>query len=195
MLSAMKLNLFLLVLASAFFCSAANCNEACCPSPAKAGAKCAKAPEGGAACKIAWLDDFDKAVADAKESGKLVMVYFTGSDWCPYCVKFDNAVLKKAEFIKWADKNALMILCDFPQGNKPPKAVAERNAALSKKFGIRGFPTMVVLNPSKKSATTAGYYNGISPESFIKELETFKAFEPPSASSDSPKADASGAAK
>lgn len=125
--------------------------------------------------KIMWQEDAEVAIKKAEANKNLVVFYFTGSDWCPYCIKMDEEVLHKPEFIKYANKNLQMILCDFPRDkSKVPEKIAERNASLAKTFQIRGYPTLIVINPAEKTAMVTGYATGLTPEQFIKNLEEFK---------------------
>ena len=71
------------------------------------------APAGGAAA-AGWLDDYQKAQQEAKASNKLLLLNFTGSDWCGWCIKLDKDVLSQAEFKDYASKNLVLMEVDFP---------------------------------------------------------------------------------
>lgn len=122
-----------------------------------------------------WSVDYEASVQRAKAEKKPLLIYFTGSDWCPYCKYMDRDVLDKPEFIDFANKNYVMVLCDFPRAKEIPENVAAANKRLAQKFSIRGFPTMIIMNPQNMKVGAAGYENGITPKSFIEAVS--KIFE------------------
>src|ERR1017187_7651292 len=65
--------------------------------------------------ELTWLTDLPKAQAQAKTENKLVMLDFTGSDWCGWCIKLDNETFSKQEFADYASKNLVLVQLDFPQ--------------------------------------------------------------------------------
>lgn len=121
-----------------------------------------------------WLTDLDKALEKAKQEKKIVLINFTGSDWCGWCIKFKNEVLSKEEFLNYADKNLVLVELDFPAKKQQPAELKKKNNELKEKFQVRGFPTFVVLNADgKEIGRQVGYTEG-GPEPFIKKLEEFK---------------------
>ncbi|WCJ60559.1 thioredoxin family protein [Fontisphaera persica] len=98
------------------------------------------------AAELNWETDFDAAVAKAKKENKLVFINFTGSDWCGWCKKLDAEVLSTPEFKEFAAKNLVLLYVDFPAKKELPAAQKKANEELKKKYGVRGFPTIVVLN-------------------------------------------------
>ena len=119
-----------------------------------------------------WQTDFEKASETAKNENKFMLVDFSGSDWCGWCVKLDNEVFSKPEFEKFAKENLVCVMLDFPQTTKLKKSLEKQNQALAKKFKIKGFPTVLVLNPNGDVVEKTGYQKG-GPEkyvSFIKEV-------------------------
>ena len=119
------------------------------------------------ASKLAWSTDYAASLEKAKSENKPLLIYFTGSDWCPFCIYMDRDVLSKPEFIDYANKNYVMVLCDFPRKIKLTETQSQANEKLAATFSIRGFPTMVILDPKSGAYSFAGYENGITPKSFI----------------------------
>ncbi len=117
-----------------------------------------------------WTDDFDKALAQAKESGKYMLVDFSGSDWCGWCMKLDKEVFGKKEFKKYAEENLVCVLIDFPRNKPQSNKEKEANNALMEKYGVRGFPTILLFSPQGDVAATTGYEPG-GAESYIKHLQ------------------------
>jgi len=118
--------------------------------------------------EIPWTTDFAAARKLAEKENKLMFVLFTGSDWCPWCVKLDKQLLATREFVDFAKDNYVLVYVDFP--NKPlPPAQAEANRALSKKYGVSGFPTILLMSPDGAVVGRTGYEN-VTVTSFINSL-------------------------
>jgi len=114
-----------------------------------------------------WTDNFEKALAQAKTEKKLILLDFTGSDWCGWCMKIDKEVFAKQDFKTFAKDNLVPVTLDFPNGKKLPKKTADQNAKLKSEFGVKGFPTLVLLDAEGKELNRWG---GYSP-AFLEELK------------------------
>jgi protein disulfide-isomerase len=125
------------------------------------------------AAKDGWLDDFEKARAQAKTEGKRILLDFTGSDWCGWCKKLDAEVFSQKEFKDYAAKKLVLVEVDFPHGFKLPEATQKQNEALAKKHNIQGYPTVIVTSPSGIKKGQLGYMEG-GPKAFINALEKAK---------------------
>src|ERR1039458_9663377 len=97
-----------------------------------------------------WPTDLPKAQAQAKAENKIVLMDFTGSDWCPWCIKFKKEVLDTAEFQEYAAQNAVLVELDYPHKKVQSGELKEANAALKAQYDIHGYPTLVVLNKDGK---------------------------------------------
>ncbi len=124
------------------------------------------------AAELDWQSDLPKAQAQAKTEKKLVMLDFTGSDWCGWCIKLNKEVFSKPEFIEYAKKNLVAVEVDFPNKKKLSAAQKQANDALAKKYGIKGYPTIIVLDSEGKKVGELGYKP--NPTLFIAELEKLK---------------------
>jgi thioredoxin-related protein len=125
------------------------------------------------AAESIWLTDLTKAQAQAKAENKIVLIDFTGSDWCGWCIKLKKEVLDTPEFKEYAAKNLVLVELDFPR-NKPQTADQKKaNAELSKKYNIEGYPTLVLLDKEGKEVGRLGYVKG-GPKAFIEKLERSK---------------------
>ena len=123
-----------------------------------------------ALAKSGWLDNYDKALEKAKNEKKMVLIDFTGSDWCGWCIKLDKEVFSKKEFKDYAKDKYVLLEIDFPQLKRLSKSKQEEHDALAQKFGVQGYPTIVVLDANGEAKGTLGYVKG-GPEAFIQELE------------------------
>ena len=120
-----------------------------------------------------WDDDYDKALAKAKTEKKMVLLDFTGSDWCGWCVKLDKEVFSKPEFKTYAKDNLVLVEVDFPHEKRQSKKLKEQNEKLQKDFGVSGFPTIIVLNAEGKQVGKLGYMEG-GPTAFIAKVNELK---------------------
>jgi thioredoxin-related protein len=122
---------------------------------------------------LQWTTDLPKAQAQAKAEKKLVMLDFTGSDWCGWCIKLHNEVFSKPEFSEYAKKNLILVEVDFPQKKQQSEQLKKANTALQEKYKIEGYPTIIVLNGEGKQVGQLGYQPG-GPKAFIAELDKLK---------------------
>jgi len=120
-----------------------------------------------------WDDDYDKALAQAKTEKKMVLLDFTGSDWCGWCIKLDKEVFAKPEFKSYAKDNLVLVEVDFPQGKRQTKKLKEQNEKLKQEHGIKGYPTIIVLNSEGKKVGQLGYMEG-GPKAFNAKLDELK---------------------
>ena len=107
----------------------------------------AKTPSAAAVFSNGWTEDYKGAVKVATEKNVPLFLDFTGSDWCGWCMLMDRQVFEKTEWKKWAADNLVCVKLDFPQSVKQAAALKEQNEGLMRRFGIRGFPTFVLLSP------------------------------------------------
>ena len=117
-----------------------------------------------------WETDFEEASATAKASNKYMLLDFSGSDWCGWCVKLDNEVFSKKAFKDYAKENLVCVLVDFPRRKQLKKALKEQNAKLQQKYGVRGFPTVIVLSPTGDLVGKTGYKAG-GPDAYVSHLK------------------------
>jgi uncharacterized protein YyaL (SSP411 family) len=121
-----------------------------------------------------WTTDYKAALAKAQEQKKLVLLDFTGSDWCGYCKLLDKEVFTQPSFKDFADKNYILVTVDFPRQTELPEAVKQQNDALNKQFNIDGFPTLIVLTPDgKELGREVGYNPGSGADAVIAKLKGF----------------------
>jgi thioredoxin-related protein len=131
-----------------------------------------KAPEPPAtgAAKPGWLTSFDQAQKEAQAKHRLLLMDFTGSDWCGWCIKLDKEVFSKPEFKEYASKNLVLLELDFPRAKPMPAERQAQNERLMMQYRITGFPTVVVLNSAGKPLGALSYMEG-GPQAFIAVLE------------------------
>ncbi|MBS0654711.1 MAG: thioredoxin family protein [Verrucomicrobia bacterium] len=126
--------------------------------------------------QINWLTDFSQASALAKKESKPLFLYFTGSDWCPWCKKMDKEIISTTGFQKALGNSCIFVYLDFPHYTALDKKTQEQNEGLMKTYGVRGFPTVILLDPNQKKIAQLGYEQGggeAFAEKVQKTLETY----------------------
>ncbi len=117
-----------------------------------------------------FQDDFAAAQKEAASLKQPIFIFFTGSDWCGWCMKLRGEVLDTKEFAKFAADNLVLFEADFPKGKKQTAAVKKQNDALAQKYGVRGYPTVVLADDTGKVLAQTGYQAG-GAEAYIKHLK------------------------
>jgi thiol-disulfide isomerase/thioredoxin len=101
-----------------------------------------------------------------------VLIDFTGSDWCPPCKALHSNVLTNPEFIAFAKKHLVLVLADFPNQKPQSAELKKSNQALSERFGITGYPTVIILDANGKELRKDVGYGGEDVKSFLAKLAT-----------------------
>lgn len=131
---------------------------------------CAQAGGSSEAVPEGWTTDYEAALKQAKAENKSVLIDFTGSDWCGWCIRLDKEILSKDEFKDFAKENLVLVYIDFPRSKPQSDELKEQNAKLAKKYGVRGYPTLVILDSEGKQIGQTGYQRG-GPNPFIANLK------------------------
>ncbi len=121
----------------------------------------ADAPKG-------WGTDYDAALARAAKEKRPILALFTGSDWCPYCVQLEKKVLKDSSFQKFAEKNVVLLYLDFPRKKQLDAKLTAQNKKLAVKYGVRGYPTSLLLNARGE---TIGKVTARNARGYIRDIE------------------------
>jgi protein disulfide-isomerase len=107
-----------------------------------------------------WKINFEAALKEANDQNKNVLVNFTGSDWCGWCIKLDKEVFSKDAFKQFADNELVLVKIDFPRRQQQSAELITQNEKLLDKYGIRGFPTIVLLSSDGQLLEKTGYKAG-----------------------------------
>lgn len=114
-----------------------------------------------------WTSNYEEAFKTAKKENKMVLLEFTGSDWCPPCIAMRKNVFSKKEFVEAASKKYVLVELDYPRKDKE---LAEKNEKYSEKYSIDAFPTVVLVDADGKefSRFTASMYPKV--HDFVKHI-------------------------
>jgi len=115
-----------------------------------------------------WLTDLDEGIAVAKADKKAILVDFTGSDWCGWCIRLKKEVFDQKEFAA-VSKDFVLVELDYPQKKKQSAEEKAKNKALAEKFAIEGFPTIMLLDSDGQPFAQTGYQEG-GPAKYLAHL-------------------------
>ena len=116
---------------------------------------------------LKWHTDMKEAVAISKSENKPLFLFFTGSDWCGWCIRLQKEVFNTPEFLAWSEKVVLVDL-DFPRAKEQPAEIKAQNQQLQQLFAVRGYPTVWFAKegvtaegkPSLEQLGSTGYVAG-----------------------------------
>lgn len=117
-----------------------------------------------------WETDFETALEKAKAENKVMLVNFTGSDWCGWCKRLQREVFMEDTFKTYAAQNLVLVELDFPKHKQLSESQQRKNRELANKYGIRGFPTILLMDQEERLLLQTGYKSG-GPEVYIQHLE------------------------
>ena len=109
---------------------------------------------------LKWYDNLETAQQVAQKENKPIFVDFTGSDWCVWCKKLNSEVFTQDEFINYAKNNLVLVKIDFPENIPQSTATKYYNQQLAQRFGVQGFPTVIILNSNGAPVAQTGYQPG-----------------------------------
>lgn len=128
--------------------------------------------KGGSNDNLNWEDNLETALQKAKTENKAVLVNFTGSDWCVWCQKLSAEVFSKSEFEDYAEENLILVKVDFPEKIEQSAETKIYNSQLAQRFGIQGYPTILLFNSQGKMVLQTGYLPG-GPVTYVDHLKSY----------------------
>lgn len=117
-----------------------------------------------------WGTDYEAACKQAKETQRPILIDFTGSDWCGWCIKLDKEVFDLPAFKAYAKDNLVLLKLDFPRRKKLKAELVKQNEKLMEQFGVRGFPTILLVNADGKELARTGYQSG-GAKAYVEHLK------------------------
>ena len=94
-----------------------------------------------------WHTDLSKAVSISINEKKPIMLFFTGSDWCGWCMRLKKEVFNHEKFKIWSDEKIILVELDFPRRKKLASNILNQNRELARIFGVSGYPTCWLVKP------------------------------------------------
>jgi len=122
-----------------------------------------------------WMIDFEAAKKKAAAENKDLLVDFTGSDWCGWCIKLVDEVFKHDAFKKGVADKFVLVELDFPKDkSKLSDETQKQNKELQAKYGVQGFPTILLLDSKGRPFAQTGYQKG-GPDAYLTHLDELRA--------------------
>ncbi len=120
---------------------------------------------------LVWVTNYKEAVKKAKKEKKRLLLNFTGSDWCGWCIRLDKEVFGKADFVKYANQKLVCVKLDFPRKKQLSQAEQTQNYDLQTKYNVEGYPTVLLLDSNESLLLSTGYQAG-GAKKYIEHLES-----------------------
>jgi thioredoxin-related protein len=125
---------------------------------------------------LSWMGDFSQAQKDASTQKKLILLNFSGSDWCGPCIKLKHDVFESEAFGQYAQNKLVLVRADFPRlkKNQLPADQQARNEQMAERYNPNGkFPLTVLINSQGKVLKEwEGYQPSV--QKFITEVSAFQ---------------------
>ncbi len=119
---------------------------------------------------LKWYTNIDEAIVVAKKENKTILVQFSGSDWCKWCIKLNNEVFNTEDFAAYAKDNMVLVNLDFPRTIAQTDEVKEYNRSMANKYSVRGFPTVLLMDKEGNVVKVTGYQPG-GPDAYVKHIK------------------------
>jgi thioredoxin-related protein len=121
-----------------------------------------------------WTSDYAGAKKQAAESNKDLLIDFTGSDWCGWCIKLNDEVFKKEPFKEGVKDSFVLVELDFPKDeSKLTDAIKSQNKDLKEKYAVEGFPSIILTDADGRPYASTGYEEG-GPEKYVEHLNELR---------------------
>ena len=121
-----------------------------------------------------WTVNFDFAKKIAAEKNIDLLILFTGSDWCVWCQRLGDEVFSDEKFQEEVIKKFVPVKLDFPRNVDFPENIKQSYRSLADKYGIRGYPTVILASSDGTPYASCGYQPG-GGEAYLKTLDDLKA--------------------
>lgn len=115
--------------------------------------------------ELKWETNVNKAISVSNKTKKPMLLFFTGSDWCGWCIRLQKEVLKTPEFAAWAKKNVVLVELDYPRRTPQSEEIKTQNNGMQQAFGIQGFPTIYFATAKMKEGKPS--FTGIGSTGYV----------------------------
>lgn len=89
----------------------------------------------------------ESALIEASENNEVVLLYFSGSDWCIPCMRLNEKVLSTPEFYDFMEGSIILFQIDFPRTDEASDEYIEHKRSLAAKYNSEGsFPKLVLID-------------------------------------------------
>ncbi len=122
--------------------------------------------------QVSWNTNYNDALQAAQNQNKPLLLFFTGSDWCGWCKKMVQEVFDSPEFAQKVGDDFIFVEVDFPMRAPLSSTLAQQNDMLKQRYGVTGFPTIIILDPNQNFVAESGYRpgGGVAYADYLKQL-------------------------
>lgn len=128
------------------------------------------------ASTVTWMGNFDNAKKEASQKHKLILINFSGSDWCGPCIRLRKEILETSAFESYAAEHLVLVRADFPREkkNQLSKEQTKLNEALADEYNPHGnFPYTLLVDENGKVLKTWEGFPNKTPEAFVADVNQF----------------------
>ncbi|HEY3779576.1 MAG TPA: thioredoxin family protein [Fimbriimonadaceae bacterium] len=131
-------------------------------------------PRPGIPTAPGWYEELPPALAQAKKSGKDILIDFGGSNWCEGCILLKKRIFTKPEFFDKASPSFVLVDIDTLTPDAMPKDKMARYIALQKKYAVGAFPSVFLCTPEGDAYAWATFQpNILEPDAYWDYLKPF----------------------
>lgn len=120
-----------------------------------------------------WSTDMPSALEQAQSQDKDLLIDFTGSDWCGWCIKLNEEVFSQPAFKDQAPEHFVLVELDFPQDKPQSDELKAQNEEWAQKLGVQGFPTIALVDSAGVPYAMTGYQQG-GAEAYMEHLDELR---------------------
>ncbi|MBN1327403.1 MAG: thioredoxin family protein [Candidatus Cloacimonetes bacterium] len=121
--------------------------------------------------QLYWYSNIEEAISNASTDNKAILINFTGSDWCGWCVRLKDEVFSQEDFSTFAQENLILVKLDYPRNIAQSDETKLYNNQMMAKYQVKGFPTIVLLDSKGKEIGRTGYKPG-GPAVYVTHLQS-----------------------
>jgi len=125
---------------------------------------------------VTWLGNFGIARTAAVKEHKLILINFSGSDWCGPCIRLRKEILESSDFEAYAADKLVLVRADFPrkkQTQLSPEQI-KLNEALAEKYNPEGkFPFTLLVDSKGSVLKSWEGFPGVLTTQFIAAIDQF----------------------
>jgi thioredoxin-related protein len=124
---------------------------------------------------VTWMGDFSAAKTEAVQKHRLILINFSGSDWCGPCIRLRKEILESGIFENYASSHLVLVRADFPRQkkNQLSKEQTKLNEALADKYNADGkFPYTLLVDENGKVLKTWDGFPNETPDQFVSDISS-----------------------
>lgn len=121
-----------------------------------------------------WHYDLQEAQSIARAQHRLILLNFSGSDWCGPCIRMHKEIFDNADFHELANSTLVLLNADFPRlrKNQLPAKQQQANETMADRYNPNGkFPFTILLTADGKPLVSWDGFPDGGEAAFIQRLQ------------------------